>query len=50
MDGCRRRKNIAAARTAAAVQQVQILIKFDVSVFGADNVASWLTWSQNVVY
>ena len=39
MDGCRRRKNIAAARTAAAVRQVQTLIKFDKSVFGADNAA-----------
>ena len=50
MDGCRRRNYIAAARTAAAVQQVQTLIKFDVSVFWADNAASWLMWSQRVVY
>ena len=50
LDGCRWRKSIVAARTAAAVQQVQTLIKFDESVFGADNTASWLTWSQKVAY
>ena len=41
---------IAAAVSTAAVQQVQTPIKFDVPVFEGDNAASWLTWSQRVVY
>ena len=33
-----------------AVQQFQAPIKFDVPVFEGDNTASWLTWSQRVLY
>ena len=32
------------------VQQVQSPIKFDVPAFEGDSVASWLTWSQKVIY
>ena len=38
------------AATTAAVQQVQTPIKFDVPVFEGDSAASWLRWSQRVVY
>ena len=41
---------IAAAASTAAVQQVQTPIKLDVPVFEGDSAASWLTWSQRVVY
>ena len=41
---------LVAAASTAAVQQVQSLIKFDVAVFEGDSAASWLTWSQRVVY
>ena len=41
---------IAAAASTAAVQQVQSPIKLDVPVFEGDSAASWLTWSQRVVY
>ena len=41
---------IAAARSSAAVQQVQTPIKFDVPVLEGDSAASWLTRSQRVVY
>ena len=40
----------AAASTTTAIQQVQSLIKFNVPVFEGDSAASWLTWSQRVVY
>ena len=33
-----------------AVQQFQAPIKFDVPAFEGDNTASWLTWSQRVLY
>ena len=41
---------LAAAASTAAVQQVQLPIKFDVPVFKGESAASWLTWSQRVVY
>ena len=41
---------IAATASSAAVQQVQTPIMFDVPVFEGDSAASWLTWSQRVVY
>ena len=41
---------LAAAASTAAEQQVQSLIKFDVPVFEGDSAASWLSWSQRVVY
>ena len=41
---------IAAGASTAAVQQVQTLIQFDVPVFEGDSAASWLAWSQRVVY
>ena len=41
---------LAAAASTAAVQQVQSSIKFDVPVFEGDSVASWMMWSQRVVY
>ena len=40
----------AAAASIAAVQQVLTPIKFDVLIFEGDSAASWLTWSQRVVY
>ena len=42
--------SIAAAESTAAVQQVQTPIKFDVPVLRDGSAASWLTWSQRVVY
>ena len=33
-----------------AAQQFQTLIKFDVPAFEGDSTASWLTWSQRVLY
>ena len=39
----------AAATNAAAVQQVQSPMKFDVPVFEGDSAANWLTRSQRVV-
>ena len=41
---------IAAAASTAAVQQVQSLIKFKMRAFEGGSAASWLTWSQRVVY
>ena len=41
---------IAATTSTAAVQHVQAPIKFDVPVSEGDSAASWLTWSQRVVY
>ena len=41
---------LAASASTAAVQQVQTPIKFDVPVFEGDSAASWLTWSQRVIY
>ena len=41
---------LAAAASNVVVQQVQSLIKFDVSVFEGDSAASWLTWSKRIVY
>ena len=40
----------AAVASTAKVQEVQTPIKFDVPVFEGDSAASWLTWSQRVVY
>ena len=37
-------------QNTTAVQQVQTFIKFDVSVLEGDSTASWLTWSQRVLY
>ena len=39
---------LAAAASTAAVQQVQPPIKF--GVFEGGSAASWLTWSQRVLY
>ena len=36
--------------TTAAAQQFQTSIKFDVPAFESDSRASWLTWSQRVLY
>ena len=41
---------LAAATSTAAVQQVQTSLKLDVPVFESDSAASWLTWSQRVIY
>ena len=41
---------LAATVSAAAIQQVQSPIKFDVPVFEGDSAASWLTWSQRVIH
>ena len=41
---------LAAAAYTAAVQQVQSLTKFEIPAFEGDSAASWLTWSQTVVY
>ena len=37
-------------QTLTAAQQFQTPIKFDVPAFEGDSTASWLTWSQRVVY
>ena len=37
-------------QTTTTVQQIQSLVKFDVPVFESDSAASWLMWSQRVVY
>ena len=34
----------------SAAQQFQTPIKFDVPAFEGDSTASWLTWSQRVLY
>ena len=34
----------------AAAQQFQTPIKFDVPAFKGDSTASWLTWSQRILY
>ena len=41
---------LAAAASTAAVQQVQSPTKFEIPAFEGDSAASWLTWSQRVVY
>ena len=41
--------NFVPQNTTAA-QQVQTSIKFDVPAFEGDSKASWLTWSQRVLY
>ena len=41
--------NYVSQNTTAA-QQVQTSIKFDVPAFEGDSTASWLTWSQRVLY
>ena len=41
--------NYVPLNTTAA-QQVQTSIKFDVPAFEGDSTASWLTWSQRVLY
>ena len=42
--------NHVTQNTTAAVQEVQSPIKFDIPIFEDDSAASWLTWSQRVVY
>ena len=37
-------------KNASAAQQVQTSINFDVPAFEGDSTASWLTWSQRVLY
>ena len=37
-------------QNTAAAQQLQTPIKFDVPAFEGDSTASWLTWSQSVLY
>ena len=37
-------------QNTSAVQQCQPPIKFDVPAFEGDSTASWLTWSQRVLY
>ena len=37
-------------QNTTAAQQFQTLIKFDVPAFEGDSTASWLTWSQRVLY
>ena len=37
-------------QNATAAQQFQTSIKFDVPAFKGDSTASWLTWSQRVLY
>ena len=37
-------------QNATAAQQFQTPIKFDVPAFEGDSTASWLTWSQTVLY
>ena len=37
-------------QNTTAAQQVQTSIKFDVPAFEGDSAASWLTWSQRVLY
>ena len=37
-------------QNTSAAQQVQTSIKFDVPAFEGDSSASWLTWSQRVLY
>ena len=37
-------------QNTTAAQQVQTFIKFGVPVFEGDSTASWLTWSQRVLY
>ena len=38
------------SQTNAAVEQVQPPTKFDIPAFEDDSEASWLTWSQRVMY
>ena len=37
-------------QNTTAIQQSQTFIKFDVPPFEGDSTASWLTWSQRVLY
>ena len=37
-------------QNTTAAQQVQTSIKFDVPAFEGDRTASWVTWSQRVLY
>ena len=37
-------------QNTTAAQQVKTSIKFDVPAFAGDSTASWLTWSQRVLY
>ena len=37
-------------QNTTAAQQFQTFIKFDVLAFEGDSTASWLTWSQRVLY
>ena len=37
-------------QNTTVAQQVQTYIKFDVPAFEGDSTASWLTWSQRVLY
>ena len=41
---------IYVTQNTTAVQQFQTPIKFDVPAFEGDSTASWLTWSQRVLY
>ena len=41
---------LAAEAITAAVQQVQVPTKFEMAAFEDNSAASWLTWSQRVVY
>ena len=41
---------LAAAASTAAVKQAQSPTKFEVPAFEGDSAASWMTWSQRVVY
>ena len=38
------------SQNTTAAQQLQTSIKFDVPAFESDSTASWLTWSQRVLY
>ena len=41
---------LAAEAIIAVVQQVQVPTKFEMAAFEGNSAASWLTWSQRVVY
>ena len=41
---------LAAVASTAVVQKVQFTAKFEIPAFEGDSAASWLKWSQIVIY
>ena len=44
------REKVRTVVSETFLQQVQTPIKYDVPAFEGENTASWLTWSQRVIY